>query len=607
MRLAISITRRIQANVLSALGCALALATFAAPRASGQTIFQPPPEATAVNSPDNVPLPGIWPAQSGLLGPAADHGGAAPLPGAAAAINGPTHGEVQSAAYNGAVEFLPLPENSPANFGELPAENASFASGAASGDAAGGKGDPLAALAKKVADLEQQIKKNDDADKKAADAAKEKAAAFPTWKITGFTQLDGALYSQDPLNMLTVGDAQDGIGFRRARLAVQGNVAAFTSYQLEMDFATAGRPSFFDTYVEQGNLPWFNAVRVGQFCQPFSVDSLTGFRNLTFLERSLPFLAFVPFRRVGASSANLSADQLTSLTYSMYSSGGFNNAPLGDDRFATNIGDIGGYAFSARLTHLLHYDDLAEDRYLWHVGGSYNFSQLSANDAFGSGTPGNAGSPRPFYQARTTPEFGTLGYPENGSTFGSAVNGTPNFVDTGRYEAEYFNLFGVETVAQTGPWGFTSEFMATVVESAAGPVTYTGAYAQLAYRLTGENRAYDKKSATLGKLVPFADFIPLKSEGIRGWGAWEVAGRWSYVDLTNPTELDGHYYNSATNTFTGTSNAGNGVLNDSTLGLTWFLNVHTKVQFNWIHAFLDNTARGVSDADLYVMRVQVDF
>lgn len=458
----------------------------------------------------------------------------------------------------------------------------------------------LKKLSDRLAETEKKLKKKDEADAK-------KAAAFPTHKITGFTQLDSAFYSQTPANIATVGDAQDGTGFRRLRLAVNGKVAEFTGYQLEVDFATAGRPSFFDNYIEQGNVPFFGTVRVGHFCQPFSVDSLTGFRNLTFLERSLPFLAFVPFRRLGISSSNLSESEMTTLTYSVFRTGGFNNAPLGDDRFATDFGDVGGYSFSSRMTHLLHYDEAADDRYLWHIGGGYDFSMLGANDAIGSGTTGNAGSPRPFYQARTSPEFGTLGYSELGGSFGSAVNGTPSFVDTGRYEANSFNLFGLETVAQNGPWGFTAEYMATVVDSVVGPVSYQGGSALVAYRLTGEHRVYDKKTGTLGKLVPFTDFIPLGRDGVCGWGAWEVAGRYSIVDLRNPASLDGHYYNTATNTFTGTSKVGNGVLQDLTLGVTWFLNVHSKIQFNYIHAMLDNTARGYSDADLFVTRVQVDF
>ena len=455
-------------------------------------------------------------------------------------------------------------------------------------------------FAKRLTDVEKQLKKRDDADAK-------KASEFPTHKITGFLQLDTGYYSQTPLNIATVGNAQDGTGFRRARFAVNGKVAEFTLYQLEMDFATAGRPSFFDNYVEQGNLPYLGEVRAGQFLQPFSVDAMSGFRNLPFLERSLPFLAFVPFRRVGIMSSNATDDDKTHWAYSVFRTGGFNNAPLGDSRFATDFGNIGGYSFSTRLTHLVYFDEFAEERYFWQIGAAYNFSALGADNSPGSGAPGNAGSPRPFYQARTTPEFGLLGYPDLNSNFGSAVNGTPVFVDTGKYQANYFNLFGLETVYQSGPFSFQSEYMATQVESVVGPVFYQGAYGEVMYRLTGENRGYDRKLGALRNPVPFADFIPLKYDGIRGWGSWEVAARWSVVDLTNPSKLDGHYYNSATNSFTGTSKAGNGVLNDSTLALTWMLNAHTKLQFNWIHAMLNNTAKGFSTADLFVSRIQVDF
>lgn len=468
--------------------------------------------------------------------------------------------------------------------------------------------DSLESDSDRIADLETRL--NDLAKKvKAASEKKEpkKEETFPTFKTTGFLQLDSAFYSQTPENIATVGDAQDGTGFRRARLAVQGKVAEFTNYQIEMDFATAGRPSFFDCYVEQGNIPMLGAVKIGQFCQPFSVDALTGFRNLTFLERSLPFLALVPFRRVGISAANQADDQMTQWTYSLYRTGGFNNAPLGDSRFATDIGDVGGYSFATRATHLLHYDDLVPDRYLWHVGGGYTFAMLGANDAAGSGAPGNIGSPRPFYQAKTTPEFGPLGFSEFPSNFGSAANSTPIFVDTGRYEATDFNMWGLESVTQWGPWGVTAEYIGTQVNTPWGSVYYQGGYAQAAYRLTGEHRAYDKKTGTLGKLVPYTDFIPLKRDGICGWGAWEVAARWSVIDLRNPDSFDGHYYVAATNSYTGTSKAGNGVLNDTTLGITWFLNTHTKMQANWIHAMLDNEARGNSTADLFVSRVQVDY
>ncbi|WP_437188099.1 OprO/OprP family phosphate-selective porin [Planctomicrobium sp. SH668] len=450
-------------------------------------------------------------------------------------------------------------------------------------------------LKSRIDDLQARLDKLEKAGKeKKSEAPAPKKNDFPSFKITGFTQLDSVVYVQSPNNVATVGDAQDGTGFRRARLAVYGKVAEFTNYQLEMDFATAGRPSFFDTWVSQSNVPYLNEVKVGQFCQPFSVDSLTGFRNLTFLERSLPFLAFVPFRRIGAQSSMISDDEMTNFAFSVFRTGAYQNAPLGDNRYGTDFGDIGGVSFSMRSTHLIQYDPHADDRYLWHIGGSYNFSMLGANDAPLSTTK------TPFYQTRVLPEFGPLGYSEGSQSFGSAHSSTPSFIDSGRYPASHFNLAGLETVYQNGPWGVTSEYMVTAVDSDVGTIVYHGAYAQVAYRLTGEHRSYNKKTGTLTSLTPFADFIPLKKDGIRGWGAWEVGARWSFVDIRNPDSLNGHYLN-------GTSRNGNGILHDTTLGFTWFLNKHTKLQGNWIHCMLNNVEKGHSTANLFVSRVQVDF
>ena len=405
--------------------------------------------------------------------------------------------------------------------------------------------------------------------------------------------------SQDQLNKATVGNGQNAVGFRRARLAVVGNVAAFTAYMVEVDFASAGRPSFFDVWAEQDNIPLLGAVRMGQYLQPFSVDAMSGFRHLPFLERSLPFLAFVPFRRVGVMSSINTRNERTYLAYSFFRTGGFNNSPLGDDRFATDIGDQGGLSFSTRLTHLLRYDPIAEDQYLWDIGFSYNYSRMTGDTASGS---------QPFYQSRTAPEFGPLGdgIDTAPATFGPASFATanltpPNFVDTGRYLADSFNLFGVESVYQSGPLSLQGEFMATGVNSVAGPIWYTGAYGEIMYRLTGEHRGYDKRLASLKNPVPFTDFISFKPGRIHGWGAWEIAARLSYVELRNPARLVPADY------IAGTNNSGNGTLTDSTVGISWWLNYHTKLQFNWIHAMLDNAAKGYSLADNFVGRMQIDF
>ncbi len=237
---------------------------------------------------------------------------------------------------------------------------------------------------------------------------------------------------------------------------------------------------------------------------------------------------------------------------------------------------------------------------------------MSENNAPGSGGTSGGGGPAPFYQSKVLPEFGVLGSSENSQSFGPAAgaSGTPNFIDSGKYVASAFELYGVETVAQAGAFSFQSEWMATVVNSVVGPIFYNGAYGEIMYRVTGEHRPYDKTTGALKNVVPFSDFFGLgRRGGFGGWGALELAARLSYVNEVNPTSLNGHYYNSTTNTFTTGSagRVGNGELTDTTLGLTWFLNAHTKMQFNWIHCMLDNVVKGYSVADLWVSRFQIDF
>lgn len=417
---------------------------------------------------------------------------------------------------------------------------------------------------------------------------KDDSPHFPSVRLSGFMHVDDGYFSQDANSVATLGNIQDGVGFRRARLQALGSVAEFTNYSIEMDFATAGRPSFMDVWGEQTHVPILGNVRIGHYRQPLSMDALTSIRQLQFLERSLPFQAFVPFRRVGVMAYDKSDDQMWTWAYGVYRTGGFANAPLGDDRFATDIGNSGGASFSSRVTHLLHYDEPANGRYLLHVGGGYNYSRIS-----GSETGGN------YYEARVIPEF-FVGDPAGG---GTTANGTPVFADTGRLASHQFQIFNLELAGQYGSFNFQAEYMGTLVDQITGSnVYYDGAYFQAGYFLTGENRTYNRLTGVLDRVTPFTDFFSLgRKERVGGWGAWELAGRWSYVNLSNPNAVVG-------------APAGGpppvpnpGRMNDTTLGLNWYWNTYTKIQFNWIHVFLDNAIHGNSNTDIFATRFQVEF
>jgi len=71
-------------------------------------------------------------------------------------------------------------------------------------------------------------------------------------------------------------------------------------------------------------------------------------------------------------------------------------------------------------------------------------------------------------------------------------------------------------------------------------------------------------------------------------GAWELAARYSYIDL-NSKDIQG------------------GRLADFTAGINWYMNNFSKIQFNYIRADLTNAAFGSGIANIYGLRAQFDF
>ena len=58
---------------------------------------------------------------------------------------------------------------------------------------------------------------------------------------------------------------------------------------------------------------------------------------------------------------------------------------------------------------------------------------------------------------------------------------------------------------------------------------FQGGYAQAGYVLTGEGRSYNAANAAYNGVKPAH---PFSLEG-GGWGAWEIAGRFSTIDLND--------------------------------------------------------------------------
>jgi phosphate-selective porin OprO/OprP len=386
---------------------------------------------------------------------------------------------------------------------------------------------------------------------------------FPTVAISGFFHLDTGFYDQDDRNERTVGNLENGTDFRRARLLAHGNVTADVSYHIEFDFALS-QPLFTDLWMEFANVGEAMNVRIGRFRQPFGMTELNGIRDLWFLERPLLF-ALSPFRQTGAMAYGHHPDETFTWAGSVYQ--------YASDYFGNVMGDNGGWGTSARLTGLL-LDDPTTGQ-LIHVGADYSHNNPARDGVRYLNFP-------EFFMGQTASLF------VPGIVASGPIISNPPFVDTGLVPTESTDLFNLEAAAASGDLYVQSEFRWAVLDQIGGPTdTFPGAYVMARYVLTGEELPYDRKNGIFGRIVP-SD--PVRFGTGSGIGAWEVAARWSWLDL-NGTNLPGPGRE----------------LNDLTLGLNWYVNGFTKFQLNYIHAFLNDPRLGDSDANIYALRGQIDF
>jgi phosphate-selective porin OprO and OprP len=386
---------------------------------------------------------------------------------------------------------------------------------------------------------------------------------LPTVNWTGQVQADAAWFSQSGLNEQIVGPIPDGYGFRRARLGAFGDVFEIVEYRIEMDFALAGRPSFLDNWVGAKEVPGIGSVRIGHFFEPFSLERLTPNRFATFMERSLGDV-FTPRRNTGAMVWDHTADSNVTWAVGMFRSD--------SDQFGDDLGGGRGWAGTGRMTWSPGFDRDRRDRLL-HLGAAYSFR--GADDR----------------QVRfaESPEI---------LIKGDGRIGPPAFVDTGLVPARAHQLIGLEAAIVRGPFSLQSEYMWVPVDRTDGPdPTFSAYYVYGSWFLTGEHRPYFRTRApfrrvngVFDRVIPHTNALkgPVEEGNPPGIGAWELAVRWSHIDL-NSRDVNG------------------GRLSDLTFGLNWYLNPYARITWNYIHAMLNTPGRGRSSADIVGMRVGFDF
>lgn len=348
---------------------------------------------------------------------------------------------------------------------------------------------------------------------------------------------------QDALSKSRVGDLDefDGGEIRGFRFGVIGTLNFERPWVYTIFGATNAFDKGFDTE-EDDDIAWFDwrldipflknsVMSIGKQKEPISGERVQSMIFNHMQERSAAADAMLPSRNVGIVWNGSDPERHTS-----WGIGVFNDWFDADQDF-----DESATQYVGRLTWApLHTED---DSSLVHLGAGYRYS--NAKEGF-----------RYF----TEPEF----------------NRSPLFVDTSFGQESVFlpaddlQTWNVELSWRRGPLWLASEYTRTYVDNPAlGDPEFDGYYIGLSWILTGEMRAYNKKSGVFGP-VPVS-----RSVYQRGKGAWELTARWSNVDLTDGS-VDG------------------GEMDIASLGLNWWLTPYFGLSLNY--RYIWTTRYGIEDS-----------
>ncbi len=435
-------------------------------------------------------------------------------------------------------------------------------------------------LLERIRDLERRAEESESQWHSLQDSAKKSEAAkskFPTIKMNGALQADAVMFEQNEVSREVYGQVESGAGIRRARLGASGDVSDRMSYFFQMDFGIFGRPTFTDVWAEFKEVGPLGNLRVGHWKQPFSLEVVSSYRYATFMERAGTFQALTPFRHVGVGFQDHAED--LSATWAL------SYIRTGQDQYGGSLSTDQGNGLVGRVTALPWYSESGAD-YL-HLGLAYFL------DAPPLGLMRMRSIPEIFV-GEFVPDLEPRG--SSGIAVPTRLDGTPAFVDTGVLTGiSLANTYGSEALWVRGPLSWQTEVMARHIDSAhTSNAILWGGYSQVGFFLTGEHRPFDRKIAAVDRVMPFRSVSKKRD----GWGAWEVAVRWSYLDLTD-RDIRG------------------GEMENLTYGLNWFVNPYCRITLNYLQ--IQTTARrtrnGVilgnemfgTNTDAFGLRCQLDF
>jgi phosphate-selective porin OprO and OprP len=413
-----------------------------------------------------------------------------------------------------------------------------------------------------------------------------------TANIRAIVMMDAGKYFQDDnLPAAVVGrDLNEGVNFRRARIGFDGKLFRDFDYALVYEFGSSGAEDpgrLYEASLTYTALkPW--RIKVGAFEPNIGLAAAVSTSQMPLMERPSPAeiarnLAAGDSRvavqfggngvwgegDTGVASRWFLSTAFTGNTISTISSAGSATTQPFDEQTAW-IGRVAVAPF-------------ASSGWQGHLGANYQYV-VQPNDATG----GAAGVRYPI-QLRDRPEL--------------RLDGT-RLIDTGAIDARHATVLGGEAALQVRNLMIEAEaFRMRIDRRQTGAATlpdpkFSSWYVQGSWVLTGETRPYNPVEARFDAPKQNYNFNPEAGT----WGAFELAARYSFVDLDYRAGVAGAPVAGAVR---------GGEQRILTLGFNWYLNPAMRMMFDYQHVDIERlSATGVQigqEYDALAMRGQLTF
>jgi phosphate-selective porin OprO/OprP len=364
-------------------------------------------------------------------------------------------------------------------------------------------------------------------------AKQEKEKSENSIRIGGRIQFDATAYNGD------IAGHSDGTEIRRARLFAQGKLGTAWGYKLQYDFADdIVIDGLRDAYLDFNGFESFK-IRIGHTKEAFSLQNMTSSKYVLFTERALP-IVFTRGRNLGLEVSH--SDKNWSAAVGLFGRG-VNGAELDNDE---------GFGVSSRVT----YAPINEQNRVLHLGATAAYRSTGSIDAL-------------RFRVR----------PESHQT-------NARLVDTGFFDADSYNRFVGEAAFITGPFHVQGEYYYTSVDrdiSTNPDLDFSGFYVEGGWFLTGESMNYKPSSGIYSRVTPKGIV------GKGGIGAWQVALRFSSLDLTDE-DISG------------------GEEDNFTLGLNWYATPNIRFTANYVNVLdVEGGSNDGDEPESFQIRSQVEF